>query len=585
MGKTLRVLKDDRWAHDALQDAHISMELIIFQDGTFKDFQLVGNKLSPAEAITEKKGKARLLLDKPEEVLCFGGEVSKKKHQLFLNKLHEYRGLPGISSVLAFYDNKAVGLDSALERFHEIASTDDKKLNAKKFGNIGFRIQGEPIRVHENPEILKVIIEKYKSLQREQLSNNAKKCSICGESDYPVEDIPHGRIKNVPAGMFSGCALVSYNENAFESYNLKGNNNSSICTNCAKTYVEGLNWLLSAGNEVLVFDRKGKGKNKFCFSNRKNFGPDTATVYWTQSNKLFDEINLLEKPTSLDIDQMIQSLPLENENIGRYNDPEQFFSCTLSGAISRIAIRDWIGTNLGESRISIARWFRDIAISMYDNDEKKMIVHYTPLHDLARTCQRKNIDGSYDKADTTTARVASVLWRVALQYNSIPFWILAKTLQRARLDKYGITPERAALIRLILNRHNKGGDFVITENEIIGNRPIAYMCGQIFSKLESIQFAALGYRKAGIREKYFTYAMTSPLSAFGQLFNLNSKHFTKLKSEKPGLAITLSKELEVLCRDIDINKFPQLFLLEEQGQFAIGYYQQKQEQSVRKSHA
>ena len=54
-------------------------------------------------------------------------------------------------------------------------------------------------------------------------------------------------IKNVPDGQKAGSALVSYNENAFESYELKRNENSSICTNCARTYVEGLNALFSDG--------------------------------------------------------------------------------------------------------------------------------------------------------------------------------------------------------------------------------------------------------------------------------------------------------------------------------------------------
>ena len=91
-------------------------------------------------------------------------------------------------------------------------------------------------------------------------------------------------------------------------------------------------------------------------------------------------------------------------------------------------------------------------------------------------------------------------------------------------------------------------------------------------------FITLGDRNAGIRERYFTYAMTLPAAAFGRLFNLNSKHFTKLKNEKPGLAITMDRELQKLCKDIDISSFPATFTLEEQGQFAIGYYHQRQEQ-------
>jgi len=165
-----------------------------------------------------------------------------------------------------------------------------------------------------------------------------------------------------------------------------------------------------------------------------------------------------------------------------------------------------------------------------------------------------------------------------LKNTSLPLWMLTKVLQRARLDENSVTADRAALIKLILNRNNKGGGFMITERMEEGHKPVAYVCGQIFAKLESIQYAALGDRNAGIRERYFTYAMTSPSAAFGRLFNLHSKHFTKLKSDKPGLAITLDKELQELCKDIDIKSFPSTFALEEQGQFAIGYYHQRQKQ-------
>ncbi len=579
LGKRLREDKaEGAWVHLALKEEPISMELVINQDGVFQQFNFVENKLTSAEALTSKKGKARLLLDKSEEVLCYGGETSNRKHQWFIEKLAQYERLPELSPVFAFYANNTDGCSKALERFVEISNTDDKKIKKILAGNIGFKIQAEGLRIHEKPEVLRAVIDRYEVLQNAKLENVDKKCSVCGKGDYPVEDIPHGMIKSVPDGQPSGCALVSYNEKAFESYGLQGNNNSSVCTNCARTYVEGLNWLLSSGNEIEIPGKKGKAKIKFRYTNRRNFGSDTAMVFWTRNNQSLEEMDLLEKPTAGDVARMIDALASGAERDSRYLEPERFYSCTLSGAAARIAVRDWIETSLGNFRLSIAIWFRDIAISRYDSDRKEIVTHYAPLYDLARSCQRKNSDGSYDKDDTTTARVASSFWKAALQNRPVPLWILTKALQRARLDAYGVTPERAALIKLILNRNNKGGCFMIVENKMEGERPVAYVCGQIFAKLESIQYAALGDRNAGIREKYFTYTMTSPAAAFGRLFNLHSKHFTKLKSEKPGLAVTLDKELQALCKDVDIHSFPSLFQLEEQGQFAIGYYHQKQAQ-------
>lgn len=571
LGKTLRGSKsDNEWIHDALKEEPISMEIVITEDGSFQEIKLFEKKLTIAEAITAKKGKARLLLDKAEEVLGYGGEASTKKHQLYVEKLSKYQELPELIPVVAFYtQNKVNGIEKALNEF-EAAIPDEK--NRK--GNMSFRIQYEDSRIHEKPRVLRKIITAYNSTQEKLLSINQKQCSICSKSDYPVEDIPHGMIKKVPDGQSSGCALVSYNENAFESYELKGNNNSSICTSCAKTYVEGLNWLLSAGNEVIEKTKKGKEKKIFRYTNRKNFGSDTAMVYWTRNNEKVDEMDYLEAPSPTDVARLIESVSSGTERDLRYIDPDQFYSCTLSGSAARIAVRDWIEISLIEFKMSIAKWFQDIAISEYDRDLETPQTHYARLYDLARCCQRKNSDGNYDKDDSSLARVATNLWNAALKNTVPPLWILTKVIQRARLD--GVTADRAALIKLILNRHNKGGEFMITEGIMGSNRPVAYVCGQIFAKLESIQHAALGDRNAGIRERYFTYAMTSPAAAFGRLFNLNSKHFTKLKSDKPGLAVTLDKELQTLCKDVNILSFPAMFSLEQQGQFAIGYYHQRQ---------
>lgn len=573
LGKKRRAEKtDNEWIHDALKEELVSIEIVIDGNGCFQKFELFEKKPTIAEALTAKKGKARLLLDKAEEVFCYGGETSRKKHELFLAKIAQYQELPDLSPVLAFYkQNRVSGVEKALKEF-EITIPDEKN----RTGNIGFRVENEGTRIHEKPEILRKVIEKYETAQKEMLAKSQKNCSVCGKADYPVEDIPHGMIKKVPDGQSSGCALISYNENAFESYELEGNNNSSICTNCAKTYVEGLNWLLSSGNEILDRSKKGKEKKTFRYTNRKNFGSDTAMVFWTRENKKIEEIDYLESPNPDDVARLIESVATGTERDSCYLESDQFYSCTLSGSAARIAVRDWIETSLFDFKKAIAKWFQDIAIVEYDWDLEKLQTHYARLYDLARSCQRKNSDNSYDKDDTAWVRVATYLWNAALKNTAPPLWMLTKVLQRARLD--GVTADRAALIKLILNRHKKGGGFVITEKMVQGNRPVAYICGQVFAKLESIQYAALGDINAGIRERYFTYAMTSPAAAFGRLFDLSSKHYKKIKNEKPGLAITLDKGLQDLVKDIAINNLPATFSLEEKGQFAIGYYHQRQSQ-------
>ena len=117
---------------------------------------------------------------------------------------------------------------------------------------------------------------------------------------------------------------------------------------------------------------------------------------------------------------------------------------------------------------------------------------------------------------------------------------------------------------------------MVTERLDPENKDTAYVSGKMFAVLESIQRAALGKTNAGIRERFFSAASTNPASAFGRLLKNAQNHLTKLKSEKPGLAVVLDKELQALVADI--YELPAIFSLEEQGQFAIGYYHQKNHQ-------
>lgn len=584
LGKKLREENSKtKIIHDALKEEPMAIDLLIRNDGSFHSFILFDKMPTTVEALSSKKGKARLLLDKPEEVLGYKEEL--KKHQLFIDKMQVYNKLLDIKPVLLFYgDNKINGLEIALKEF-EKAIPEKERAN-----NIAFRIFNQNKRIHEKSAVYKAIINNYEKTQSEQLSKKAITCSICGEKNYPVVDVPHGMIKRVPDGQKAGCALVSYNAKAFESYGLVGNLNSKICTNCARTYVEGLNWLLSNGKTINFKTKKGKEKQRFQYSNRKNFGSDTAIVFWTQANVIINELDLMDETIEDDlmaqIDQPMQTLNinvhadelkllLNTPGSGKTEtlssvDINRFYAFTLSGAAARIAIRDWIETSVHSIKGNLRTWFNDIAIQKNDFTQKKTINQYTRLYDLARSCQNGN-----ENNETTLSRIAVYLWNAAIKGTKPPIWILNSVLKRVRSEESGLTPERASLIKLILNRNNKGG-VMIQEKLDTSNKATAYICGRIFAVLESIQRAALGKNiNAGIRERFFSFASTSPSSAFGRLMKMSQNHLSKLKSEKPGFAVVLDKELQELFSNI--KEFPAVFSLEEQGQFAIGYYHQKQD--------
>ena len=106
-------------------------------------------------------------------------------------------------------------------------------------------------------------------------------------------------------------------------------------------------------------------------------------------------------------------------------------------------------------------------------------------------------------------------------------------------------------------------------------KEIGYRLGRLFSILETIQEKAQGEINAGIRDRYYGAASTSPRSVFSTLMKLKNHHLTKLDA---------SGYYEKMVGEImeGIEQFPPQLNLEQQGLFAIGYYHQRQDRFKKK---
>ena len=113
------------------------------------------------------------------------------------------------------------------------------------------------------------------------------------------------------------------------------------------------------------------------------------------------------------------------------------------------------------------------------------------------------------------------------------------------------------------------------------NTNIGYRLGRLFAVLEKIQEAANPGINATIRDKFYASASSTPAAVFGTLMRLAGNHLSKLGKEKPGWKVNLEKLIgEITYKDessIGIAKFPAHLKLDDQGQFAIGYYHQRQD--------
>ena len=533
----------------ALKEEPFVIDLVINEAGEFLRY-IVGDKRTiETEVITAKKGKARFLLDKCDEVLGYS-EGSERKHTLFMDKLGLYRETPALEPVFKFYDaNNEKGLKKAVSAFDEL----DNKI---KVENITFMVG--TTRLLETDEIRSAIIKKFE--ENEMQASNGKICSICGTSNSPVLDEPHGMVK-IPKGQTSGCALVSYNENAFESYGLKGNLNSSICRECARNYIEGLRFLLSDGYNVEEDDNQ---KAHYHYNHRIKISDNTVALFWTrEETDVLDPFSVFDTPDAAEIKSLFDSVWSGKSTVGAVVDTNMFYSCTLSSAAARIAVRDWTAMSLDEYKKNLAEWFRDI--EMIDNSGK---LTYSPLRWLINATQRDKKPSEKQKSDLNSkTRIGTILWNAAVKGHSykIPLEVMKYVLNRI-WKKDDFSKERATLIKLVINR-NTNRHMKSTLDE--ANTSLAYLCGRLFAVIESMQWKAIGNVNNGVKERYFAAAASQP-SILGTLLTKN----VPIYQHKIGGY--LANELNEIAGKIsEIGSFPRRFSTIEQGEFALGYYFQR----------
>lgn len=547
--------------HDAFGTEKCNWDIVIDSNGNFR--QLVHCEVMiEAEKLPAKKGRARLLLDKPEETL-FGyrdcqedssGNKNKteeeKKFERYFNKLQEYRFIKELEPVFSFY-SKPEEVGKTIEAFRNVGG---------KEGNMTFVIEGAGGRLVEKQCVQDAIKEKYEQKLRAKSKYNGL-CTVCGTDEYPILDESHGGIK-MPKGQTSGSMLVSYNENAFESYGLKGNLNSGICTKCARNYVEALKFLTQNGHEI--FD--SNGKKEFKYTNRQKISDDTIALFWTKvPDDDIDPWSDICQPTEERIRKMFSSVASGSCQRVDTDVVNYFYCCTLSSAAARIAVRDWMAMSVAKYQSNLKQWFEDIA-TIKDGE-----VYYPGINTILNNCIKKKTNKNQSDYNAKS-RIGTMLWYAALTNSSLPLMVLQNVLSQIEHenDKYcGFSVEKSTVIRLILNRNNKNKCKM--QNKLDEqNLSKAYLCGRLFALICKLQYSAQGEVNSSIKDRFFASVSVSPARVMGLLLAKYVPVYQK-KSRRMG---KYSYAVDIADVAAKIGHFPNKFSLTERGEFALGYYYQ-----------
>lgn len=403
-------------------------------------------------------------------------------------------------------------------------------------------------------------------------------CLITGASNVPIAATHTPKIKASILQSF-GAAIISFDKPAFASYGFDQSYNAPTSVEAATAYCVALNWLLNQKNHSL---RVGQA----------------AVCFWAQASEEATDFlaAMLDRPQP---EQVRDFLAAPWAGVDRQLlQHEQFYSVTLSGNAGRVVVRHWLQSTVAAARENLRQWFADLAITPYgdptarekrkakeagEGDKTKEAPQPLALYSLAVTTVRE--------AKDLQAETLTQLYRAALEGVAPPLLLLKPLLSRWQKELVREGPKalfslsRFALMRLILNRNRKEGEPMI-EPQVFDTNDAAYNCGRLLAIFDDLQMKAHEYQLegAGVVERYYGSASSAPNSAFGILWRLHQHHLKKVSRQgdkgKAAAEGIKRRIAEIACRfpqpaPQQPPTFPRTFSLQEQGRFALGFYQQK----------
>lgn len=394
------------------------------------------------------------------------------------------------------------------------------------------------------------------------------RCLLSGEL---VEPLPtHNKIEGLSdvGGLATGDALTSFDKDAFSSYGLEQGANGAMSEEMVKTYVTALNHLIRKRSH-----RMAGVKVVYWYSGRVDDEDDPFLDLFEGFGLPATEAVVVQDASDTEarseVNERVQAESRARRLLDAIRSGERpdlgglrFYALTLSANKGRVVVRDWMEGQFQDLLEAVNAWFDDLAIISRDgagiiSSHKFAAVLAAPLRELR---------------DAASPLVAA-LWRCALERQPIPYQIMAQTLQRVRIDLIrGETPRHArfGLLKAFCNRNERTPTMnpELKEHE---NHP-AYLCGRILAILARIQHAALGDVGAGVVQRYYAAASSTPALVLGRLVRTaQTGHLPKIAQK--GLQWWFENQLAEVWAKLE-QAPPPVLTLEEQTLFAMGYYQQ-----------
>ncbi len=484
------------------------------------------------------------MVDKAEYIFGMSGKSEKKvHHESFKMLIHEVcgnsSGDEGAVAVQKFLDHWEPKRAVALRDWKEMCGTHGKW--------VAFRLRGDRCFVHERPAVQK--------LWQDFFTKEQKKYR---EGVSFIDGAVHSIQSQYAQFKFgSGASLVSFNEVAYESYGKKKGENAPISVDAEFKSAAALKYLLRSrtqrikiGDATTVFWAERASPVEAFFGQVMNPAQDDAAAAG-QVRAFLEAVRAGTLPNDLEADREIN-----------------FYILGLALNKARLAIRFWHVCSVGALMDRLRDHFDNLAMEHSDKD----IEFPRVKHLLRETAFGKT---PIDKDNNISPVMGGALTRSILTGERYPQSLFQGVIGRIRADQSKKNPKgkpvpnvnylRAAILKAVLQRNfNKEVPMSLDTTR----RETAYLLGRLFAVLEKAQQDALGKVNTTIKDRFFSAASSTPASVFPRLLRLSQHHIEKTEYGH----VSDRRIAEILEH---VNSFPAHLNLQDQGLFAIAYYQQK----------
>jgi len=464
------------------------------------------------------------MVDKADYIFGLSGSSEKKIHQEHFEKLvHEVcadssdEGVIAVKNFLQKWNSRdAAGLES----WKEICGNNGKW--------VAFRLQGETGFIHERPAI--------KKLWSKHISKKIYPegfCFVDGQK-HPLQ-LQYAQFK-----FGSGASLVSFNEKAYESYGKKRGENAPISiaaefksASAIKHLLRSRTQRLRIGDATTVFWTERESAVETFMGQVLNPSPDSADAIAVQ--KFLKAVRAGKMPAEIDHERDVK-----------------FYILGLSLNKARLALRFWHVCSVGEMMNRLQRHLRDL--EMERNPERD--IEFPGIWHLLKETARETKDIS--------PLLGGAITRSILTGTNYPQNLYQGVLGRVRASQ-NVNYLKAAILKAVLKRNHKKEVPMSLDPD---RKDVAYLLGRLFAVLEKAQLDALGKINATIKDRFFGSASATPATVFPRLLRLAQHHI-----EKSEYGHVSDRRIAEIMEHV--GSFPKHMGLEDQGLFAIAYYQQK----------